>query len=697
MKKLSVTSLLVLASIIAGLAYSDDLSYWSLLGPGDADQVTSVSVMNNGGVFIGTDIGGLYFSSDQGKSWSSRNQGLLNYDVTTPVLQHQKSNTLFVGTRGGLYKSDDAGNSWRDIRDGLPKIKRYSLSGSVGAIAIDPFNPENMMMGLGYRASSNGSATVQKLTWSQSIYVSVDYGESWRPVKAFKEMTKVYQITFSSTKGLVYVATDSGLYKSHDGGGSWKKILDKTVYNIAVFPEQKRIVAASGSEGVYSSDDNGSNWQLSNDGLSLGFPYELFSKEVRYSILEKDPSNSDRLFLLNSTWGMSGGLYISDDKGKSWEKYSKDFPESWLKTSKRMNAVAFDQKDSTNVYMGSSRYIYRSSDGGKSWNQAISNGSKDKWSHTGINVFGHTRDFLVDPKNLARFFIATADHGLVKSNTAGKEWEKVESGLSGISHIWDLDACAEKEDSNYGKIVILAAQLNKVACFADTDDGGSTWRRDCDLNQFVDRPIKVVVDQTDCKVIYMGASNGLFSTNNSGLSWSAVPFGRSDAAVRDIEMDEFSTVYVATNKGLFSVATDKKVEKEALAFPGKEVTSVFVSKKSTGVIFAGVKKASKKGSALFRSKNGGRTWDKVLASTGFYSGMVQKKNAPYSLFVTTNDHNYHDQSAGSGVYKSDDGGYTWQSINTGLPVLRAWNIATGGENINDVYLCANGGGVYVLQ
>ena len=257
------------------------------------------------------------------------------------------------------------------------------------------------------------------------------------------------------------------------------------------------------------------------------------------------------------------------------------------------------------MFIWEARDIYRSSDGGKSWNQAISNGTKDKWSHTGINVFGHTRDFLVDPKNPARFFIATADHGLTKSNTAGKDWQKVKSGLSEISHVWDLDACRAKKDSNYGKIVILAAKLNKTSCFAETDDGGLTWRRDCDLNDLLDRAIKVVVDQLDCKKMYIGASNGLFRTDNSGSSWSAVPFGHTHAAVRDIAIDKFSTVFVATSKGLFSVPADGKLVKEAVAFPGKDVTSVFVSKKLSGVIFAGVKKASLKGSALFRSKDGG--------------------------------------------------------------------------------------------
>jgi len=670
---------------------------WRLIGPGDADQITSVSVMNNGGVFIGTDIGGLYFSSDQGKSWNNRNTGLLNYDVITPVLQHKKSNMLFVGTRGGLYKSDNAGKNWRNIRVGLPKVKRYKLSGTVGAISIDPFNQKRMLLGLGYRTSADGSNTLKKIEWNDLIYMSDDYGERWYPVKAFEENTKVYQIKYSATKDLVYAATANGLYKSQDGGLIWKKILNKLVYNFSLFPGQKRIVAACGPEGVYSSDDSGSKWKLSNEGLSLGFPHELFSKKVRYSMLVKDPSNDDRLLLLNSTWGMSGGLYVSNDKGNSWDKYTKAMPESWLNTSKHMNAIAFDQNDSDNVYMGSSRYMYRSSDGGNNWEQAISNGTKNKWSHTGLNVFGHTRDFLVDPKNSERFFIATVDHGLVKSDSGGTHWQKAKTGLRKISSVWDLDACIEKKEPNYGKIVILAALKNKTSCFADTVDGGVTWKRYCGLNQYIDRPIKVVIDQADCSTVYIGARNGLFSTENNGLSWRPVPFGQGDTAVNNIVIDKFSTIFVATNKGLFKVTKDGEKTKKALAFSGKEVTSIYIPQLSPDVIFAGVKKSSKKGSALFKSMDSGRTWDRVLESTGFYSGIVQQNKAPYSMFVVTNDHNFHDQSAGSGVYRSEDGGSNWQSINNGLPVLRAWNIATGDANSNDVYLCANGSGVFVLQ
>jgi photosystem II stability/assembly factor-like uncharacterized protein len=209
----------------------------------------------------------------------------------------------------------------------------------------------------------------------------------------------------------------------------------------------------------------------------------------------------------------------------------------------------------------------------------------------------------------------------------------------------------------------------------------------------------------------------LFETDNGGNNWRKVNYVDNNVAVRDVVVDDSSRVFVATNMGLFSslsadlkkinthsktfrssnAQTNKDTVNRPFAFPKQEVTTVFISKVNPSLMFAGVKKASIKGSALFRSKDNGSSWEKVLESTGFYSGITQQGNAPYSIIVATNDHNYHDQSAGSGVYISDDSGDSWESINTGLPVLRAWNITTGGINSNDVYLCANGSGVFVYS
>ena len=85
-----ILNLLLVFSLLfnAGYAVSDDVQQWVLIGPGDADQVTSLSVLPGGTVFVGTDVGGLYSSTDEGNQWKARNTGLDNYDITTKVIQH---------------------------------------------------------------------------------------------------------------------------------------------------------------------------------------------------------------------------------------------------------------------------------------------------------------------------------------------------------------------------------------------------------------------------------------------------------------------------------------------------------------------------------------------------------------------------------------------------------------------------------
>ena len=81
---------------------------WTLIGPGDADQVTSLNVTNDGTILLGSDIGGIYQSIDQGDTWFPSNDSLNNYDITTAIIiSPTNPNTRFVGTRGGFYKSRD--------------------------------------------------------------------------------------------------------------------------------------------------------------------------------------------------------------------------------------------------------------------------------------------------------------------------------------------------------------------------------------------------------------------------------------------------------------------------------------------------------------------------------------------------------------------------------------------------------------
>ena len=115
----------------------------------------------------------------------------------------------------------------------MPKKQEGKLSGSVGSIVIDPKETNILYLGFGYRPSSDGTSTVKRLSWSQYVYKSLDYGESWSRIKAFNIPTKVYQLVHSPAKaGVVYAATEDGLYIGKNGKVERIKNMSKSIIDL---------------------------------------------------------------------------------------------------------------------------------------------------------------------------------------------------------------------------------------------------------------------------------------------------------------------------------------------------------------------------------------------------------------------------------------------------------------------------------
>lgn len=671
-----------------------DTEAWQLIGPGDADQVTSLTRLNNTGeIVLGTDIGGLYRTSTQGKLWVPSNTGLLNYDVTTALVQHPAElNTVFVGTRGGLYKSEDNGHSWQNIRGGLPQKQGSTLSGSIGAIAINPINNNEIVVGLGYRLSSNGTSTVKRMEWPTHIYRSIDAGKTWQSVEVFETPSKVHELSFDR-KNRLLVSSSSGLYRSNASGRQWSRIYERQTYGVIPdVGEASVIVVATGTAGVFQSSDDGKSWQARNKGLTF-WPHR--SGPNRYSILAMD-NDKKRLFVINSTWGKSGGLYSSVD-GKDWKLLTKNMPESWLKTSSRYNAVAFDAEGS--IYLGSSRYVYSSNDEGESWQQLISNQKADGWSHTGLNIFGHTRDVVVDPGAPNRYIIATADHGMVVSQNGGVSWNATGKDLKYGATVTDLEFCGVEAP------VLLAASVTSAhggrTCVSKSANAGATWEPLCGRLDQTKMINQIRTNPNNCNEIYLATDGGARVSKDSGENWGELGsfklFGR--VFQMHIAVAPEQKIFVASQKGLFkSVDEGLSWEKVDLQGIRGRVTSILVSKNNSQLVFAGTELSKYGPAKLLRSLDGGESWTVVLDDLRKHvSGIVEIPGRDNMLIAATNDHNYHDESSGSGTYRSIDYGKSWHPFNSGLPVNRAWNVSVSPVKPGTAFLSANGSGAYVYS
>lgn len=674
---------------------------WKLLGPGDADMVMSLSFVSDTVVMAGTDIGGLYVTRDSGKSWEACNTGLKNYDVTTPaIVDPWNPKVVYVGTRGGFYKSVDGGESWQGRWGGLAGPKDFYLSAPVGSIAVSLKKEGVIYMGFGLPPHRDIGRILSmnslRKGFDGKFYKSINGGESWKAVSVVKKRTPIRCIALSSFQiGCIYVATDSGVFISSDDGRLWKKLLDGQSNYIVLNPkDEDELIVSTGEKGVMRSADGGKNWEYMNQGLPTG-------KRNNYSVLSRPKDEELPLYILNSTWAPGGGLYMIEGVKQPWTRLTlwrgtKNMPESWLKGSKRIHAIAVNPLNGEQIFIGSSRYIYRSDNRGRSWEQLISDRMPSgDWTHRGMNVFGQTRSIAIDPLNPQRLYVGTGDHGLVKSEDRGMSWRPSVHGMKYKNGV--LDIAISKADP--ARIYAITTRKRKQCGVGRSDDYGETWRP---ISKGISEEswlYCLLVDPLNADLVYVAGKDGVYKTENGGRSWRGVNGDLPLAAVLCLARadDSPNTIYAGTDKGLYrSTDGGESWVRVSRLYRGK-VTAVLIDRQDPKIIYMGTRQSGKQKGGLYKSLDEGKTWLKVITDIRWLSSIAQIPSHPNILYASTNDHNYHDESSGSGIFRSIDGGNTWQGLNNGLAVRRAFRLGVSPVPPHLVYLCSNGSGIYVMD
>ena len=236
------------------------------------------------------------------------------------------------GTGGGIWKTTDAGITWKNISDG------YFQTGTVGAIGIAPSDPNVIYVGMGEHAV-RGVMTSS----GDGMYKSTDAGKTWSHIGLPKSMhisdvivdPRDPDVVFVSVQGALFgPSSDRGIYKSINGGQSWKKVLyiaeNTGASSLSMDMTNPRILYAamwqhqrypwtvsSGGEnsGLYKSVDSGENWEKLEEGL----PEEFGKAGISVS-----PANPQLVFAIIEAEGEKGGLYRSNDGGKKWKLINKN-------------------------------------------------------------------------------------------------------------------------------------------------------------------------------------------------------------------------------------------------------------------------------------------------------------------------------------------------------------------------------------
>jgi photosystem II stability/assembly factor-like uncharacterized protein len=327
----------------------------------------------------------------------------------------QKPHTFYLGaTGGGVWKTEDAGQHWDNVSDG------YFHVGSIGAITVAPSDPDVVYVG-------TGSADVRgNVSTGKGVYRSTDGGKSWS-FEGLEDAGQIGDIVVSPRDpDLVYLASighafgpnpTRGVFRSRDGGKTWQKVLfvsDSTGFiDLAMDPNNPRVLYAAawqterkpwtivsgGHEGgIWKSTDGGDHWTKLGGGLPTGL--------VGKASVTVSPADPDLVWVLIEASPIDkGGVYRSDDAGKTWRQTSHS--HDLTQRAFYYIHIFADPKDPNTVYALNTS-PYRSIDGGKTF--------------TRIRVpHGDTHDFWINPEHPDYLAIAD-DGGAQVSLTHGKTW-----------------------------------------------------------------------------------------------------------------------------------------------------------------------------------------------------------------------------------------------------------------------------------
>jgi len=592
--------------------------------------------------------------------------------------------TVFVGAAsGGVWKSVNGGTTFKSVFD------RESVQ-SIGAVTIDPSNPKTVWVG-------SGEAWVRNsVSIGDGVYKSTDGGENWTNV-GLRDSEHIAKIVVDPADGnsvlvcaMGHLWNDNderGVYKTTDGGKTWKKVLagangssgcallamsrqePKTIYaSMWDFRRQGWTFRSGGpGSGLFKSTDGGDHWSEINDSSGKGLPAKPWGR-VAVAVAPAKP----QVVYANIEAEKGRGLYRSDDGGANWTKLDASNYMLWRPFY--FGNLIVDPKDENKIFKPDGPLLL-SPDGGKSFN-VVSNAAH-----------GDFHDVWINPKN-TNVVYATDDGGVWRSEDGGNRWKHqmnlpisqfyhVSTDNADPYHVYGglQDNSSWVGDSSYPGGVSNSRWENMFGgdgfwMFEDTSDpdylyaeaqGGEIGR----VNRYTHeiRGLKPLPNYGEKKLrfnwntpihmspnekgtIYMGAQF-LFRSRDHGQSWDRVS---PDLTTNDPEkqkQEESGGVTIDNSSAEMHTT----------------IYSISESPKNGQIIWAGTDDGN-----LHITRDGAKTWTNVvgningLGNNSWVSTVEASRFDEATAYATFDRHNFGDMTPYA--YKTTDYGKTW----TALPV-----------------------------
>lgn len=675
--------------------------------------------------------------------------------IDIAVNKHNYSEYYVASGHGSLWKTNNRGITFSPVFDG-------NKSYAIGSVEIDPTNTNIVWAGTGENKNQNN------VIYGDGIYKTEDGGKSWKNM-GLQNSEHIGGIAIDPQNSMIVYAAaygslrnaggDRGIFKTTDGGKSWQNVLKISeytgCYEVHMDPRYPNILYATAHQrmrnlytgvyggpesGIYRSVDNGTTWEK----LSKGLP----SENVGRIGMAISPVNPDVLYAIIEATEDDKGIYKSVDRGASWTKQSS-YISSYAFYFQKLYC---DVKDVNRVY-SDDVFIQVTIDGGKTWKNF-----GDKFKH----VDNHA--LWIDPTN-NEHMIAGCDGGVYETYDQGKNWHfKANIPIAEIYKVTTDNAepfynvyIGTQDNNSLGgpsRTISSAGILNQDWLFTNSGDGFETqvdWKdpnivysqsqngglvrfdkrsgenlyiKPYDFNDTAyrfDWDAALLISKFDNKRLYFGG-NKIFRTDDQGNTWREISpdltrgvpqemqklMGQSwsiDQLARKGSMAQIVTIaespldenvlFVGSGDGLIHFTTNGGLNWNRSSVQGlpeyARVHHIIASNFDKQVAYAACQNmiGGDYKPYIYKTNNGGKSWFSInanLPAKGSTHTVAEDHVNKDLLFLGTQ----------FGVYFSNNGGEEWIQLKNGIPPACVMDLDIQRRE-NDLVVSTFGRGVYILD
>jgi photosystem II stability/assembly factor-like uncharacterized protein len=593
--------------------------------------------------YVAAASGGVWKTTNAGCTWTPIFDDQGSYSIGTVVLDPKNPHVLWVGTGennsqrsvgygDGVYRSDDAGRTWKNL--GLKSSEH------IGRIVIDPRNSDVVYV------------AAQGPLWGpggdRGLYKTTDGGKTWKCILSISENTGVTDVVLDPRDPDLLIAAayqrrrhvwtlidggpESALYRSTDAGKTWTKLktgllgVDMGRIGLALAPSNADTVYAI----IEATDKKGGIFRSTDRGVTWERRNEFDQQAQYYSRLFVEPKNADRIYVMNVL------IQVSDDGGKTLRPLGERFKHV------DNHALWIDSTDTNFYRVGCDGGIYESYDRGAHW-RFLDNLPITQFYDVAADeaapfyhVYGGTQDnFTLGGPGRNR-----SAHGITNA-----DWFVAQGGDGFHCKVDPKDPNTVYAEAQYGVLTRFDRRTGERVAIqpqAGAEEPPLRWNWDAPL---------MISPHSHTRLYF--AANKVFRSDDRGDTWKAV----SGDLTRQIDRDKLAVMGKVWGP-------DAVAKHLSTSFYGN-IVALAESPKKEGLLYVGTDDG-----LIHVSENGGGQWRKIDKFAGvpertYVSRLVASRHDADTIYAAFDHHK--DADFAPYVLRSTDAGKTWTSIAGNLP------------------------------